>query len=1202
MSSIRRVKFSYLPQAEGVSKNQESYSQDSTVGPSSSDAGRGTNSSSISWGDSSRSRNRKDPEYGLTPLLWASINGQEEAVRALLKTGGVDLSYKDAEYGRTPLLWAAERGHNAVVELLLSEDGVNPNLQDILRRTPLSNAAKNGHDIVVQLLLATGYIDVDSKDVWGRTALSYAAMNGHDTVVNMLLATGCVDPDPKDALELTPLSNAAQNGHDAVAKLLLAADGVDPDSRDIIDQTPLSNAAENGHEAVAKLLLATGCIDPDSKDAWGRTPLLWASRNGHDAVVKLLLATDGVDPDHIDYECGRTPLLWASTNGFEDVVRLLLEKKLTAKIEGSTLLETALSDGCQNIVYRLLSDYFDHVAQGNFGWLLDLKDEGFEADDIASLLLEMPKTDPWTDFGKSDVNTPEGNIDPDLHQSSCAHKQPPNTKADSAFDPVALYLKRDDMQRRIATFCGLAGVFPPQIQGEVSKQASFAGTKASVIYNDYWDEPKDIHDPSSGPSQQKLVAQLHEAMQGIIRAALTLQQTGFGCNQFTILTAYENDLDHFDGFRVVYMNSVPFDMLMGLANEIASLEKDGISESHLFETVSISITIMQILFRAPSYQLLDVPNERHKLHWCSLTVQVLCLGMVLYSQGHTGKLHPLFLTNSLTEVTLRGSLMDYPYIVARRQKLACMGRMIGDEVFVFRINDPSSPIPPSRIEKSHLSATCEEIVDSWGPGYFIADNGNLYGDKLYGLGIRGGIIKPDRDSSTGLPLFHWGSEFSVSTSQSKTFSYWEKITIGTITADATSSPSTPESNGKPPSTTASNSIHSKQSRKERVRVTPSITPFPDAGGSCQGPKELSSVITNIALPLHAGENREIRREPASVSTNTTCPLDSGKCRQRSGSYLCSLGTAPDYWALTEIQSILQAGNYVQLQVGTTITKQTGIPLKRVLLDRWTREQNLSLFEEPWGLQVSLCTGVARRVPLRVLIEEPLFRYIDNLNIDGWKKLEVEARDAIRGQHGFIKWTQKLDEDERRCMQTIFGKLLYLLKDTGFDRSGKHLSILWPHESDARFCVRIRPEDQLWCSMLKDSEWCATFAVATPLCLETREHKCRKTVAAAWCGGKMLSTVVCPNLSGTLPCAIQTTAAEAKWQLENKERYWIGKCGGDVLLVVHKLPSSVTVLEVKRNRLPGPLASRVWGDRLLMERPDTAFQEAEEVFVLHRNSH
>ncbi|KAH0562824.1 hypothetical protein GP486_002549 [Trichoglossum hirsutum] len=195
-------------------------------------------------------------------------------------------------------------------------------------------------------------------------------------------------------------------------------------------------------------------------------------------------------------------------------------------------------------------------------------------------------------------------------------------------------------------------------------------------------------------------------MQGLTNAALTLQQTGFCCNQFAVLAACEQSLDPSGKIPVVLMNTIPFNSLMRLANEIAALERDGISAS----------------------------------------------------------------ADPLSGVTLCGSLANQSSIVVQRRELACMGDMIGDEIFVFGMNYSSQTLLDSNI-RLYLSAACEEIVDSWGPGYFITDIDAPYGKMLYGLWIRGGIIKLDPGLTSGERLFHWDPEFNNSTSQSKTFSY-----------------------------------------------------------------------------------------------------------------------------------------------------------------------------------------------------------------------------------------------------------------------------------------------------------------------------------------------------------------------------------------------------------------------------------------------
>ncbi|KAH6889436.1 hypothetical protein B0T10DRAFT_487973 [Thelonectria olida] len=302
---------------------------------------------------------------------------------------------------------------------------------------------------------------------------------------------------------------------------------------------------------------------------------------------------------------------------------------------------------------------------------------------------------------------------------------------------------------------------------------------------------------------------------------------------------------------------------------------------------------------------------------------------------------------------------------------------------------------------------------------------------------------------------------------------------------------------------------------------------------------------------------------------------------------------------TERSIMLQFGDNVLAQVGGTQVKQPGVPLKRAFLDRWTNEGKLSQFEEPWGLQVSLCTGVARRVPLRVLLRDDLMAYINSLRMDGWPQLQAAAMEAMASKDQFATWSEQLTSAQLRCMQDVFSRLLVCLKDTGFDKNGLEFSILWPYESDARFCVKVPPEeDHEWCQMLKDKEWSATFAVATNLCLEAPAYRCRQMAAGEWRGAKMLSTFMLPSLVGINPSTTKHRPGEA-WQIEHDKRYWNGKVGEKVQFLARKKHNPVTKLEIQRNRLE-IVPKRFWSllplREVLVERSNVDFR-SEEVIVV-----
>ena len=85
--------------------------------------------------------------------------------------------------------------------------------------------------------------------------------------------------------------------------------------------------------------------------------------------------------------------------------------------------------------------------------------------------------------------------------------------------------------------------------------------------------------------------------------------------------------------------------------------------------------------------------------------------------------------------------------------------------------------------------------------------------------------------------------------------------------------------------------------------------------------------------------------------------------------LVNLGTNDDYWALTELQAGLaiigQQLIGAQAQLNKTWTWHEGNTWKRRYFNSLSLDIDYQDLERPWGLQVSFCTGVARRVPLRL---------------------------------------------------------------------------------------------------------------------------------------------------------------------------------------------------------------------------------------------
>jgi hypothetical protein len=103
-----------------------------------------------------------------------------------------------------------------------------------------------------------------------------------------------------------------------------------------------------------------------------------------------------------------------------------------------------------------------------------------------------------------------------------------------------------------------------------------------------------------------------------------------------------------------------------------------------------------------------------------------------------------------------------------------------------------------------------------------------------------------------------------------------------------------------------------------------------------------------------------------ATINDECPLDETESWRHpaTNAYLRHLGTHESSWELRELQAGLQGGQYAVLAFNSTFVKQPGVTLKQQQLMLPSNEIDIAFLNSTCGLQISFCTGVARRVELR----------------------------------------------------------------------------------------------------------------------------------------------------------------------------------------------------------------------------------------------
>ena len=283
---------------------------------------------------------------GAAAFVDAAMNGNREAVRALLKDGA-DVNTTQAD-GMTALHWAAQKGDVELAKVLLY---ASANLKATTRiggYTPLLIASKSGDAAMIDTLTQAG-ADADAPTMNGTTPLMLAAAAGKPAAVKALLAHGA-NVNAKEAVKgETALTFAAAFGRADVIRVLTAGGA---DVRATTNAIDLAGFAKEEQERLAAERAANTSAQAGRGNApaagrggapqiagvnrqynytelvgfWGGlAPMHLAARQGEIESVKALLDA-GADVNQRGAGDPVTPMLIATLNGHFDIARFLLDK------------------------------------------------------------------------------------------------------------------------------------------------------------------------------------------------------------------------------------------------------------------------------------------------------------------------------------------------------------------------------------------------------------------------------------------------------------------------------------------------------------------------------------------------------------------------------------------------------------------------------------------------------------------------------------------------------------------------------------------------------------------------------------------------------------------------------------------------------------------------------------------------------------
>nr|WHF58366.1 hypothetical protein [Aspergillus sp.] len=336
-----------------------------------------------------------------------------------------------------------------------------------------------------------------------------------------------------------------------------------------------------------------------------------------------------------------------------------------------------------------------------------------------------------------------------------------------------------------------------------------------------------------------------------------------------------------------------------------------------------------------------------------------------------------------------------------------------------------------------------------------------------------------------------------------------------------------------------------------------------------------------------------------VAVNPDCSIDEQECWEKSNCALTNLGVQGDFWRYDETQIGGQAGEYFLLQAHITRHRVQGTTLKQVILE-WEPEMLIPALNCLWGLQVSFCTGVTKRVPLRELMADllPTFARVFARQQALWDELvgRYNILEAFRADT-LGDWLAQIPPEMYSHVICLVRSILSALKSTGIDPAGNYLSVAWPYDNPPFRCFRISCNDKAnsWTRVLADSEDCATFAYISSKCLVTASLNCQGPWPSWRSTTPLLGTAIIRYSNGPVD-ASDPLPIKGKYFFKKPDsllRVALEQTTGALTLCV--APSSVPERMRQRLRRYGPSVGR---DRWIQLRERQQLSErAEHVAVL-----
>ena len=237
-----------------------------------------------------------------TPLSYAALNGQADAIEILLNSGADVHARNDSGY--TPIMVAAHERHAKAVSKLLS-GGANPNDAAGFSGSALllASGSRNWRLPIFRALIEGG-ADVKPKHPSGFTPIHNVAEYGQEDEMAYLIEQGC-EADSPQYNGFTPLVIAINKSKRECVRLLLDA-GADRNRMITEGFRPVHFAAKCPNWKIMQMLLEKGDVDINAQTHEKKKTALHLACEAKNTIVVKILMKQGADTTMMDAD-GKLP-------------------------------------------------------------------------------------------------------------------------------------------------------------------------------------------------------------------------------------------------------------------------------------------------------------------------------------------------------------------------------------------------------------------------------------------------------------------------------------------------------------------------------------------------------------------------------------------------------------------------------------------------------------------------------------------------------------------------------------------------------------------------------------------------------------------------------------------------------------------------------------------------------------------------------